>query len=77
MRVHERRYPRKTLLLNLFRANKVFGSHRLQGLRVGVVCSGGNSSIEHLELALAYRGDDRLGDTREPRDCPAPLHSRH
>jgi threonine dehydratase len=31
----------------------------LRGLKVGVVCSGGNSSIEHLELALAHRRDDR------------------
>lgn len=28
---------------------------RLRGLRVGVVCSGGNSSLEHLGLALAHR----------------------
>jgi threonine dehydratase len=29
---------------------------RLAGLRVGIVCSGGNSSLEHLERALAHRG---------------------
>jgi len=28
---------------------------RLQGKKVGVICSGGNSSLEHLELALAHR----------------------
>ena len=32
---------------------------RLQGLKIGVICSGGNSSLEHLELALAHRSDDR------------------
>jgi threonine dehydratase len=30
---------------------------RLQGLKVGVICSGGNSSLEHLEVALARRGE--------------------
>ena len=28
----------------------------LRGQRVGIVCSGGNSSLSHLELALAHRG---------------------
>jgi threonine dehydratase len=28
---------------------------RLSGLRVGIVCSGGNSSLDHLERALAHR----------------------
>jgi threonine dehydratase len=32
---------------------------RLQGLKIGVVCSGGNSSLEHLELALAERSPER------------------
>jgi len=39
---------------------------RLQGLKIGVVCSGGNSSLEHLELALARRG----GDVVRPRAAP-------
>lgn len=30
---------------------------QLRGLKIGVVCSGGNSSLEHLEAALAHRRD--------------------
>lgn len=37
---------------------------RLRGLKIGVVCSGGNSSLEHLDLALASREADRLGDVQ-------------
>lgn len=36
----------------------------LQGCRVGIICSGGNSSLEHLELALAYRRGDRERSNR-------------
>lgn len=44
---------------------------RLKGLKVGVVCSGGNSSLEHLELALARRRAD--GGCRGSAAQPEPL----
>ena len=41
-------------------------AHRGRDRKVGVVCSGGNSSLQHLELALAFRRElERAGPDRE------------
>ena len=41
----------------------------LRGRKVGVVCSGGNSSLQHLELALAFRREIERGTATAAMDA--------